>query len=203
MILGRLPLYKLWKKSAAGTLLKRRRYRKLMALLPLPAGRKLRVLEVGCSSGSDMIQFLEKDPRFEVWGVDIRPCRLERGHFVQADGAHLPFPDKSFDLVASVGLLEHIEPMEKLCRVIDEMDRVGRHLLSVVPSVSTVLEPHCGQLLFPIRLHRELCRPERETPLELNFIAEHTWTRFHGFLGCKIQRFWYLPPLIRNTAIYK
>ena len=202
MIIGRLPFYQLW-KNHAGTFLKRRRYHKLMGLLPsLPPG-KVKVLEVGCSTGKDMIQFLSSDPRFEIWGADIFPNSLEGAHFVQADAANLPFSDKSFDLVISVGLLEHIEPVEKLCRVIKEMDRIGKHLISVVPSISTLVEPHCGQILFPVRFQKQLCSNQQKSPLHLNFFSEHTWTKFHGFHDCCIKRIWYLPPLVKNTAIYK
>lgn len=202
MIIGRLPFYQIW-KNTAGTFLKRRRFCKLMRLLPsLPPG-KVKVLEVGCSTGKDMIQFLSLDPRFEIWGADILQNHPEGIHFVRADAADLPFSDKDFDLVISIGLLEHIEPMEKLCRVVKEMDRVGKHLISVVPSVSTLVEPHCGQFLFPLRLHKRLCSDKQISPLHLNFFSEHTWTKFHGFRDCRIKRIWYLPPLVKNTVIYK
>lgn len=203
MIIGRLPIYKRWKNSGA-TIFKRRRFRKIMKLVTLPDKRPVKVLEVGCANGKDFIQFLENES-FEIWGVDI-DSESDAGdnvNFVLADAANLPFEDKSFDLVVSVGLLEHIEPMEKLCEVIAEFNRVGKHLISVVPSIATLLEPHSGQMFFPLRLHKEMCSKQTNVPLHLNFFTEHTWTKFNGFCGCKIKRFFYLPPLVRNTVIYK
>lgn len=203
MLTAKLPFYQIWKDRGA-TFWKRRRFEKILRLVPLPEGRPLKILEVGCANGKDFIQFL-KDSPCEIWAVDIRPCQIEQEHvhFVLADAERLPFPNQTFDLVVSIGLLEHIEPMEKLCRVIREFERVGRHQVSVVPSISSLLEPHCCKLLFPLRLHRHMCAAQEGIPLHLNFFTEHTWTKFEGFYSCRVKRFFYLPPFIRNTAIYK
>lgn len=126
----------------------------MLSLVQLPEGR-VRVLEVGCGKGKDVLSLLAGDARYQLWGVDILPRDpgIEGVHFVQADAEHLPFADGSFDLVITVGVLEHIEPVEKLCAVIAELDRVGRHQISVVPSISTPIEPHCGALCWPLRAH--------------------------------------------------
>ena len=202
MIIGRLPFYDHWKRTYSRNFLKRR-FEIIRSCIPLDLNQPIRVLEVGCANGKDFIQFLADSPA-EVWGVDLNPSPIQQENVktIIADAAELPFPDNYFDLVVSVGLLEHIEPMEKLCTVIQEMDRVGKHVVSVVPSISTPLEPHCGKLFFPTGLHRSFCSPQ-EGPLHLNFFSEHTWTKFEGFCGCSIRRFFYIPPLIRNTIIYK
>ena len=31
----------------------------------------------------------------------------------------------------------------------------------------------------------------------------HTYGKFTGFTGCEIKRFFYIPPFITNTVIYK
>lgn len=202
MILGRNPLYKLWKGTIAKNL-KRRRFDKMMSLVDLPKDRPVKVLEVGCANGKDFIQFAA-EKNYEIWGVDIKEYDIEeKVNFQVADAANLPFEDKSFDVVVSVGLLEHIEPMEKLCEAIKEFERVGRHLVHVVPSVSTFIEPHCAKIRFPLRLHRNMMSEQEGMPLHLNFFTEHTWTKFSGFNGCNIKRFYYLPPFIKNTVIYK
>lgn len=204
MIIGKFPFYQKWKSTGA-TFWKKRRFKKLLKLIPLPENRPVRILEVGCANGKDFIQFLQDDNRFQIWGVDIQHCHFEQDHihFSQADAAALPFPDNSFDLVVSIGLLEHIEPMEKLCKAIYEFQRVGRHQLSVVPSISTIIEPHCLRPFFPFGLHAGMCSAQKDNPLHLNFFTEHTWTKFEGFYGCNIKRFYYLPPFIKNTVIYK
>lgn len=203
MIIGRLPFYNLW-KSKGSFFLKKRRFRKIMKLVEFPEERKIRVLEVGCANGKDFIQFADNS-RFEIWGVDIEDCAEIRGkiHFVRADAESLPFEDGYFDLVVTIGLLEHIEPMEKLCKVVSELERVGNHQISVVPSVTTLIEPHNFKLLFPLRMQRKMCAKQRGIPLHLNFFSEHTWTKFMGFSECRIKRFFYLPFFVRNTVIYK
>lgn len=112
MLTAKLPFYQIWKDRGA-TFWKRRRFEKILRLVPIPEGRPLKILEVGCANGKDFIQFL-KDSPCEIWAVDIRPCQIEQEHvhFVLADAERLPFPNQTFDLVVSIGLLEHIEPME-------------------------------------------------------------------------------------------
>lgn len=180
------------------------RFERMMRLVRLPEG-KLRVLEVGCGEGKDVLQFMAGDSRYELWAVDILPqeLRWEDVHFVQADAARLPFEDGSFDLVITVGVLEHIEPVEKLCAVIRELGRVGRHQLTVVPSVSTLIEPHCGALRWALRLHRDKLGAQEDGTLRLNYLSDHTWSKFGGFAGCSVEKTWYLPPLISNTIIFR
>ncbi len=203
MLTAALPFYKLW-KSRFSTYWRRKRFERIMGLIRLPEDRPVKVLEVGCANGKDFIQFLSKD-RFEIWGVDLKDSGLsaEGVNFVRGDAAELPFEDGAFDLVVTVGLLEHIEPMEKLCRVIEELERVGEHQLSVIPSIATLLEPHSCRWLFPLKLHKNMFSDQKGVALHLNFFTEHTWTKFEGFRGCGVKRFFYIFPFIKNTVIYK
>ena len=203
MILGKTAFYGWW-SGRVSAYFRRRRLRKMLSLVQLPEGR-VRVLEVGCGKGKDVLGLLAGDARYELWGVDILPraFELEGVHFVQADAEYLPFADGSFDLVITVGVLEHIEPVEKLCAVIAELDRVGRHQISVVPSISTPIEPHCGALRWPLRAHREKLGAQPDGSLRLNYMCDHSWSKFQSFGDCGVARFWYLPPFIRNTALYR
>jgi SAM-dependent methyltransferase len=206
-MLVKTPLYAFWKNTLASGLKKKR----LRAILSLSGYRSytgsepLRVLEVGCGNGRDAVQFLA-DPRYCVTGVDIKPAKIEQANFtfMQADAEALPFGDDAFDLVISVGLLEHIEPIEKLARVISEINRVGKAYVNIVPSVSTPLEPHALRLFWPRRLQKRFVhkRSARQI-LKLNFFSDHTWTKFEGFSEADVARKWYLFPLVRNTFIYK
>lgn len=196
------PLYTFWKRSVS-TGLKRRRFRRMLQTVNLPADRPLRVLEVGCADGRDTIQFLRELPDCEIHGVDVKPQTLpEDVTFHLADAADLPFEDGEFDLVVSIGLLEHIEPMEKLSAVIREMRRVGRACVAVIPSVSTLLEPHALRLRWPLRLHKKLIhKHSADQLLHLNYFTDHTWTKFEGFADAELQRFFYLFPFVRNLLI--
>ena len=68
-------------------------------------------MEAGCGEGKDVLQFLT-GRGYELWAADIleRALPWEDVSFVRADAAELPFADGEFDLVITVGLLEHIEP---------------------------------------------------------------------------------------------
>ncbi len=94
------------------------------------AGRD--VLEAGCGIATDGMRFVRAGARYT--GVDFSPAALDlarrqlelRGgaaEFVQGSVADLPFPDESFDLVYSNGVIHHLPETQ---RAIDEFRRVLR-----------------------------------------------------------------------------
>ena len=200
MVFGKTPLYRLW-KGRMSAFWRRRRLMKLLRLAAVPEGA--RILEAGCGEGKDVLQFLT-GRGYELWAADIleRALPWEDVSFVRADAAELPFEDGEFDLVITVGLLEHIEPLEKLCKVAGELRRVGKRQICVVPSLSTPLEPHSASPLWPWRLHRDKFGPQPDGTLRLNFLTDHSWTKLEAFSACEVKRIWYLPGLVRNTVIY-
>jgi len=88
-----------------------------------------RVLEIGCGTGCDLLQFAKHGAL--ATGVDITPTHLELARqrvgrmatVVRGDGRHLPFPDASFDYVYSHGVLHHSDEARK---VVEEVYRVLR-----------------------------------------------------------------------------
>lgn len=73
---------------------------------------------------------IEKTPRAHALGQTYaKQCEIVLG-----DAMHLPFADKSFDVVYSLGLLEHFEPQEQM-RLLREQARVARQsVLLEVPA---------------------------------------------------------------------
>ena len=78
--------------------------------------RGLRVLEIGCGIGTDGAQFAKAGADYT--GVDLTEAAIElarkrfelsglQGKFEVADAENLQFPDESFDLVYSHGVLHH------------------------------------------------------------------------------------------------
>ena len=76
---------------------------------------EVRILDCGCGGGAS-VEYLS-DGGFKVIGIDIAQFRrdqwkerenLPRVSFVQADAVNLPFADKTFNIVVSSGMLEHI-----------------------------------------------------------------------------------------------
>jgi len=88
-----------------------------------------RVLEIGCGTGCDLLQFAKHGAH--ATGIDITSehLRLARervqglAEVKKADATHLPFGDNEFDYVYSHGVIHHIENPRS---VIDEIFRVLR-----------------------------------------------------------------------------
>jgi len=125
------------------------------------------VLEVGCGIATDGARFAEAGARY--CGLDFAGPALELarrrfalfelpGSFVEADATELPFPDASFDLVYSHGVIHHIRDTE---RAIDEFHRVlrpggtaivmlyHRRSLNYVFTILTLRRLLAGTLLIP------------------------------------------------------
>lgn len=77
----------------------------------------LKVLDIGCGNGYVLSRYARHGA--DVTGVDLTATAVELsrkrfaleglpGQFVEIDGHHLPFPDNTFDIVCSMGVLHHI-----------------------------------------------------------------------------------------------
>lgn len=74
-----------------------------------------RVLDLGCGTGALMAQVLSEDSRRQVTGLDLSEQMLarakkrlgDRAVLVQGDSEHLPFPDRSFDVVYCCDSFHH------------------------------------------------------------------------------------------------
>jgi SAM-dependent methyltransferase len=122
-----------------------------------------RVLDAGCGGGGMPLSLAEHaafvvgiDPinRFGEAGVRLAHERgLGHLHFLQADGCYLPFAEKSFDLVLSHAVIEHVLDAPLYLR---ECRRViapgGRFLLSTAPYLSFA-GAHLPRLKIQIPLH--------------------------------------------------
>ena len=90
-----------------------------------------RILDVGCGKAFLLYEFTQVVPGIEVTGLDISAYAIENSKeevrpFLQVGQAnHLPFPDKTFDLVISLNTLHNLYcyDLEKALR---EIERVGR-----------------------------------------------------------------------------
>ncbi len=89
-----------------------------------------RILDAGCGSGLIAARLIEDG--YAVWGIDfaepmIRQARERCGpdQFAVGDIEHIPFPDNTFDLVVSLGVLEYLESDEQALREIRRVLRPG------------------------------------------------------------------------------
>jgi len=93
-----------------------------------------RVLDVGDAAG----YLREFDDDVDLVGVDlhVQADRLEGAVALAADGARLPFPDRSFDAVVSSDVLEHV-PAPLRAGFLAELSRVSRDLVVVAAPFDT------------------------------------------------------------------
>ncbi len=91
----------------------------LIKALGLSGGR---TLEMGASPGFSEIFFADADLFFtDRYGV-------HEGRFAVADGAALPYPDETFDVVVALDTLEHIFPQHRAA-FLSEIKRVSRDVV--------------------------------------------------------------------------
>lgn len=127
-----------------------------------------RVLDAGCGGGGMPVSFAEEAERLTA--IDVTPrfrdagTRLaaERGvrnvAFAVADGMWLPFADRSFDLVLSHAVIEHVADAARYLRECHRvLARGGRMYLSTAPYLSFA-GAHLPRLKVPVPLHLILGR---------------------------------------------
>lgn len=122
-----------------------------------------RVLEVGCGMGFG-IRFLREDG-VEAYGIDI-PCLAkfwkragnDPAHFINCDGARMPFPDGYFDAVYTLGTIEHIGTKVGHYTLEDNYRETRRafakEMLRVTKPGGRLLVT-CPNKSFPIDIHHE------------------------------------------------
>lgn len=194
--------HKKWLKTSISRYFKERRFNQLDDLMDGALRSRhdepIKILDVGCASGKDFISFLKNRSDIELYGLDIKAYDVDHDNinFIIGDAEHMDYPDNYFDITVSIGMLEHIQPIEKMTKVIQEIERVSKAHYIVVPSINTIYEPHTGQFFWALR-------KKRKPHPWLLYFDDRTWLKFQGFYDSKIKRFWYIPGLISNLCIYK
>ncbi len=98
------------------------------------ATKGLRVLEIGCGVGTDGLQFARAGAIYT--GVDLTEAAIDlarsnfasaglRGEFRVADAEQLDFPDETFDVVYSHGVLHHTPDIQAALREVHRVLKPG------------------------------------------------------------------------------
>jgi len=103
-------------------------FSKFIYFLSLGLGAK-KICEAGCNIGNNLSSFPEN---FEIYGIDMNKNALEKAKkrypdfsFKKTDLKQTGFPDSSFDLVFTRGVLIHI-PTTDLDKVLKEFVRISK-----------------------------------------------------------------------------
>jgi SAM-dependent methyltransferase len=103
-----------------------------------------RVLDLGCGSGNSVDWFRGHDPAIDWVGVDIADSQEARARrrtdavFMSYDGVRVPFDDRTFDLVYSSQVLEHVPDPAVHLREIARVLRPG----GILVGSTSQLEPY-------------------------------------------------------------
>lgn len=135
----------------------------------LPLQGTERVLDIGSQVDTQSRQLLERFPdQSRITAVNLFPEHLESIraaypgiHTVQADARSLPFPDKSFDLVYSNAVIEHVGDLADQQRMAEEVRRVGKRWFLTTPNRWYPFEFHARLPLvswLPARLMHKTTR---------------------------------------------
>ena len=123
--------------------------RKIVELVgPAHFARARRILEIGCGSGVIAATLAELGgPGLEVFAVDVADNRLVRDGYTFAEvrGTALPFDAKTFDIVITNHVIEHVGDAGDQLHHLEEIRRVlvddGIGYLAV-PNTWRLVEPH-------------------------------------------------------------
>jgi len=109
-------------------LVSRQRFALAMVEAAIPPAAK--ILDAGCGPGVMAGKLMERG--YAVWGIDfaepmIRKARELCGsdQFGVGDVEHIPFPDNTFDVVVSLGVIEYLESDEQALREIRRVLKPG------------------------------------------------------------------------------
>jgi ubiquinone/menaquinone biosynthesis C-methylase UbiE len=147
----------------------------------------LRVLEIGCGSGSTLLSWRERFAGgHTLVGVDLLQFRLAEaqrmnadGQFVCAGGDRLPFRADSFDVVLAYTLFSSVLSDRTARGISDEVDRV--------------LKPGGLVVIYDFRVRRPTSRGTRAVRL-------HQIVSWFPAYSMRAQQVTVFPPLARHLA---
>jgi SAM-dependent methyltransferase len=109
----------------------------LLDRIAMPANA--RILEAGCGTGGNLsyFQLLGSVAAFEPYAPAVEIARDRNPTATLEDGAlpdRLPFPDASFDLVAALDVLEHVDDDVAALDALVRLAKPGAYIVVTVPT---------------------------------------------------------------------
>ena len=192
---------------------KKKRYEEIVHLLNLQPHEK--ILNIGSGKGYTFEEFNKVNP---IIGMDVFPeeeniIKQPNFKYIQRTDDVLPFQDKSVDVVVSIGVLEHIQPEDAFLTTCEEIQRVGKKYLVVVPNMGTIIEPHYGFPFFHLLDENSQKALQKEFKLkyvednqqenlyeEIRYLRKKEWQKL--FPKAQIKTYMHIGPLVTNLIIW-
>ena len=112
--------------------------KKLIKLYKLKSGS--RVLDIGCGKGFLLYEIKKINPKIEVTGFDISKYAIKNSKkeimknlFIQKAQNKIPFKEKYFDLVISLGVLHNLN-LKEIEKSVAEINRLSKKSFIMVES---------------------------------------------------------------------
>jgi len=128
-----------------------------------PSGARL--LEIGAGTGQQARELSRRG--FKVEAIEIPSSTYARDRLfpiVDFDGRHIPFPDRTFDIVFSSNVLEHVSDLEQMHKEIRRVLKSAGYAVHVLPTHTwrfwTTLSAFPTALQYVSTIGRQL-RPHR------------------------------------------
>jgi ubiquinone/menaquinone biosynthesis C-methylase UbiE len=161
-----------------------------------------RVLEIGVGAGADHLQFARTGA--ELHGVDLTDAAIEttRAHLAvhgltsdlrRVDAERLPFPDGSFDVVYSWGVIHHSEHPERIIEEIHRVLRPGGVFLGMLYARHSLVAlklwtRHALMRGRPLRTLADVVASHMESPGTKSYTEREVRELFASFSSCSTRR---------------
>jgi len=179
----------------------------------IPKDKIKSALEVGCSNGR-FLHWLYKEYHCELYGIDNNPLGFKEHdiiNFQLADAKNLPYKNEYFDLVFSVGLIEHFTKKERYY-ILKEQIRVLKkdgYLICQIPILNFSLNFLYTKLILDlIKKNRHFIVTEKEIKeyfknfnLEILF-SKHIGCIFESYIFKRLTRFNFFKHLLATEILF-
>jgi SAM-dependent methyltransferase len=155
--------------------MKRLNYGRLLDLLP---GIRS-VLDIGCALGFSVEEALARN--LDAFGIEVNPYAVEFARRRLGDRVRFKSPDRTFDAVTMVDVLEHVSRAETLLDIARRALRPGGRLILTTPDVTSPSSRILGPR-WPHFTREHLLYFDRATLRAALKAAGFRTLRVHGFV---------------------